>query len=279
MDHRRATRAVGSAVISTNIADRIPHSAWHGARCTHARCPGFSQAVPRIGIRTVQTALRTWVVHRTRGASSAPPTARPEKGAAVNARPWTPESRDALLTRVTALTAGTAVAGAVGAVGLGAVFAVTTHPKTVTRTATRTSAAAPTGSSAATKSRTLAPSQVRVQVLNGLGVTGAARAVGDQLTAAGFDVVGVGNAPGGIVSASVIVYPPGETDAARLLAGATGVNAVSPSGAGSVLTLVIGPDWTGTLPNQSSSSQSNVAPAPAPQQASSSGSVVVSGGS
>ncbi len=201
----------------------------------------------------------------------------------MTARPWTPESRDALLTRVTALTAGTAVAGAVGAVGLGAAFAVTTHPKSVSRTTTGTSAAAPATSGVAsttTKARTVSPSQVRVQVLNGLGVAGAARAVADQLTASGFDVVGIGNAPGGAVSASVIVYPPAETEAVRLLAVATGVSAVSPSGTGSVLTLVIGPDWTGTLPAQSNVSQNNVAAPVAPaQNGGGGGGMVVSGGS
>lgn len=199
----------------------------------------------------------------------------------MSARPWTPESRDALLTRVTALTAGTAVAGAVGAVGLGAAFAVTTHPKTVSRTATRPSATAPasgSGAATTTTSSALAPSQVRVQVLNGVGIAGAARAVADQLSAAGFDVVGIGNAPGGTVSSSVIVYPRAETSAVRLLAVATGVTAVSPSATGSVLTLVIGPDWSGTLPAQSSS-QNNVAAPPAPPQSSGGGSVVVSGGS
>jgi hypothetical protein len=174
---------------------------------------------------------------------------------------------------VTALTAGTAVAGAVGALGLGAALAATTHAKSVARTTTSSSAPAPTGSTASgagttTTPRTVAPRQVRVQVLNGLGVAGAARAVADQLSSAGFDVVAIGNAPGGQVSASTIVYAPAEIAAARTLAAATGVGTGSPTGTGSVVTLVIGPDWTGALPATASGSGGTApAPVPAPQNA------------
>ncbi|MDA8435721.1 MAG: LytR C-terminal domain-containing protein [Actinomycetales bacterium] len=202
----------------------------------------------------------------------------------MNARPWTPESRDALLTRVTALTAGTAVAGAVGALGLGAALAATTHAKSVARTTTSSSAAAATGSSSTGSAaastvtpRVVAPRQVKVQVLNGIGVAGAARSVADKLSSAGFDVVAIGNAPGGQVSASTIVYAPTEIAAARTLAAATGVGTGSPTGTGSVVTLVIGPDWTGALPAAASSS-GGTAPVPvqAPQYAS--GPVVATSG-
>ncbi len=197
----------------------------------------------------------------------------------MNARPWTPESRDALLTRVTALTAGTAVAGAVGALGLGAALAATTHPKSVARTPTSSAVPATTGPGAVstTTPREAAPRQVRVQVLNGIGVAGAARAVGDQLSSAGFDVVAIGNAPGGQVSASEIVYAPAEIAAAQTLAAATGVGTGSPTGTGSVVTLVIGPDWTGALPAGASGS-GGTAPAPVPVQQNAAGPVVATSG-
>lgn len=197
----------------------------------------------------------------------------------MNARPWTPESRDALLARVTALTAGTAVVGAVGAVGLGAAFAVTTHPKVVTRKAASTTTATVNRPAAATNPTAVAPGKVQVQVLNGVGTPGAARAVADQLTAAGFNVVAIGNAPGTPVSASAIIYPASQAGAFRTLAAATGVNVAAATGTGSTLTLVIGPDWAGSLPAaQSQSNSATLAQPPAPPQNVGGGGVVVSSG-
>jgi hypothetical protein len=207
----------------------------------------------------------------------------------VSARHWTPESRDALLTRVTALTAGTAVAGCVGALGLGAAFAATTHAKTVTHKAAGTSntaPAVPATSPVTTPAKpVVAPAQVKVEVLNGMGIAGVAHAVAAQLTAAGFDVVSIGNAPGSPVNASGIIYSPDQAAAFRTLSKATGVTLSASSGTSSVLVLVVGPDWTGALPaaqsNQSGqgSSNNNYAQPPAAPQNGNGGGTTTSGGS
>lgn len=204
----------------------------------------------------------------------------------MNPRPWTAESRDALLTRVTVLTAGTAVAGAVGAVGLGAALAVGTHYASAThktaRATTSSRAAQPVAQAPSTaKPKDVAPGRVQVQVLNGTGVAGAARAAANDLIAAGFNVVGIGNAPGAPVSATTITYSPAQAGALRTLAAATGVTASSSSGSGSVLVLTIGPDWTGSAPAApvAQSNQSyNPPPAP-PANNGGGGGTVVSGGS
>jgi len=189
--------------------------------------------------------------------------------------PWTSDHRDVLLRRITVLTAGTAVVGAAGAVGLGALFgtqtvAVKSSQPVVVRQAAATARAANAGD-------TVSPQQVQVRVLNGTGVAGAARAAARDLTAQGFTVVGVGNAPGGTVSATTISYPSAEIGAARTLAGLTGVSSLVADGTGSVVVLTVGPDWSGSVPapqpqrTRSQSSSGN--------GSSNNGPVTVSGGS
>jgi hypothetical protein len=131
-----------------------------------------------------------------------------------------------------------------------------------------------------------------VRVLNGTGVAGAARAAAGDLTAQGFTVVGVGNAPGGTVSATTISYASAEIGAARTLAELTGVSSLVADGTGSVIVLTVGPDWSGSVPapqpqrtrSQSSSSNgssSNGSSSTGSSNAGSSnnGPVTVSGGS
>ncbi len=169
----------------------------------------------------------------------------------MNPRPWTSENRDALLSRVTVLTAGTAVVGAVGAGVLGVGLAAGTHYKTA---AVKTPVSATQAQSESDDGpvvvapRVVAPDKVQVQVLNGTGIPGAAHAVASQLSAAGFDVVGIGNAPSSPVGATSIVYPPEQAGALRTLVASTGVSASSASGTGEVLVLTVGPDWAGALP-------------------------------
>jgi hypothetical protein len=162
--------------------------------------------------------------------------------------PWTTDHRDVLLRRITMLTAGTAAVGAVGAVGLGALFGTQTVAAKSTQPVVVRQAAAPTTARATTSDEAVSPKQVQVRVLNGTGVAGAARAAAGDLTAQGFTVVGVGNAPGGTVSATTISYATGELGAARTLAGLTGVSALVADGPGSVVVLTVGPDWTGSTP-------------------------------
>jgi hypothetical protein len=178
----------------------------------------------------------------------------------MTARPWTPDHRDALLTRVRAITTGTAVAGCVGALGLAIGFATTAHATTPATKAAGPSTSSGTttpGGSADSGSRTrpgsssasaaVAPSQVQVQVLNGVGIAGAARLVAEQLRSAGFDVIGIGNASR-MVATSGIVYSPDQVAAFRTLSDATGVTLSSAQGTGTTLTLVVGQDWQGALP-------------------------------
>jgi hypothetical protein len=216
------------------------------------------------------------------------PADRPETD--VSARPWTPESRDALLSRVTAITTGTAVAGCVGALGLAVGLAATVNasPSTsaagATKPAPRSAPAAPSSPEAPATSGDVAAADIKVEVLNGVGIAGAARLVAQQLTDAGFDVVATGNT-NGRVRASGIIYAPGQAAAFRTLSTATGVALSSDQGSSATLVLVIGPDWQGDLPaaqsNQGQSSNGFAQPPSAPQGRSSNGggSNATSGGS
>jgi hypothetical protein len=206
----------------------------------------------------------------------------------VNAHRWTPEHRDALLARVGRVTAGTAVVsclGAVGlAVGLGATAqAATTSAKAAGPTAGTVPARGTAGSagsgSDARGSAVLAPSSVRVEVLNGVGIAGAARLVADQLRQAGFDVVATGNTQGR-VAASGIIYAPGQAAAYRLLSDVTGVTLSSGRGTGSTLIVVVGPDWPGELPAAPVAQGSgNLAGPPSAPQSRNGGGTTTSGGS
>jgi hypothetical protein len=181
----------------------------------------------------------------------------------MTARHWTPDHRDALLTRVTAITTGTAVVGCVGALGLAVGFATTAHASTpATKAASSTRPATSTGVGSGTttpsggsgSSKTVDPSRVQVQVLNGVGIAGAAHLVADQLRSAGFDVVGIGNAAR-TVSQSGIIYSPDQAAAFRTLSSATGVTLSSTQGTGAALILVVGQDWQGALPAPQAVSQ------------------------
>jgi hypothetical protein len=202
----------------------------------------------------------------------------------VSARPWTPESRDALLTRVTAITTGTAVAGCVGALGLAVGLAATAHATPSTKAAGSTRSAPSTASPESPTARTVAPASVQVEVLNGIGIAGAAHLVAQQLRDAGFDVVATGNT-NGTVRASGIIYAPGQAAAFHTLSKATGVTLSSPQGTGAVLILVVGPDWQGDLPAAQSAQGGQgtggfAQPPAAPQGGSSNGGgVATSGGS
>ncbi|MFF5481960.1 LCP family protein [Streptomyces sp. NPDC012935] len=86
-------------------------------------------------------------------------------------------------------------------------------------------------------------SSVRVQVLNGTGVSGLAGTVAQKLRAAGVTVAGTGNAPQNSGTTKV-TYPPGlEKQAQALAARLPGVRATPDSAAGAgAVTLVVGKD-------------------------------------
>jgi hypothetical protein len=86
-------------------------------------------------------------------------------------------------------------------------------------------------------------SRVRVQVLNGTGVSGRAGAVAEKLRAVGITVVGTGNAPR-TAGNTTVSYRPGLEQKARVLSsrlpGAR--SAPDANAAADVITLVVGKD-------------------------------------
>lgn len=86
-------------------------------------------------------------------------------------------------------------------------------------------------------------SSVRVQVLNGTGVSGRAAAVAEKLREAGFTVVGTGNAPA-TTRTTTVGHPPGLDEQAEVLVSRLpGVRAGQDTGAAAgTVTLVVGTD-------------------------------------
>ncbi len=96
---------------------------------------------------------------------------------------------------------------------------------------------------------TVDASKITVEVLNGTSTQGLARATGEALTAAGFNVASVATAPDPSAT-TVVRYGPDKADSARTLAavGPAGTQLVLDPSLGSTLTLILGPDWTGAQP-------------------------------
>ncbi|MCX4763582.1 LCP family protein [Streptomyces sp. NBC_01275] len=86
-------------------------------------------------------------------------------------------------------------------------------------------------------------SSVRVQVLNGTGVSGRAAAVAEKLKDAGYTVTGTGNAPQTVAKTS-LAYPAGlESQAAVLASRLPDIRPTADgSAAAGVITLVVGPE-------------------------------------
>jgi len=92
------------------------------------------------------------------------------------------------------------------------------------------------------------PATVRVQVLNASGAAGAASTAADDLRAAGWNVVGVGDADGAGLVRTRIRYGTASSAARRAAALAAvlpGAELVRTPGVGSTLQLEVGSDWTG----------------------------------
>jgi len=92
------------------------------------------------------------------------------------------------------------------------------------------------------------PATVRVRVLNAAGTPGAGRAAADQLTAAGWNVVGVGDADQTGQARTTIGYGSGALAKARAEALAVvlpGAALELRPGSGSTLQLEVGTDWSG----------------------------------
>jgi LCP family protein required for cell wall assembly len=94
------------------------------------------------------------------------------------------------------------------------------------------------------KALTTAPSKIRVTVLNGSGVDGAARKAAQELEDLGFVVVGIDTAPND-VTATTVTYDPRYDGSARTLVWSSKATVRDDTGKGSTLVLTIGPDWDG----------------------------------
>jgi len=91
---------------------------------------------------------------------------------------------------------------------------------------------------------TVAPAKISVEVLNGTGVTGAARRAADELTALGYHVVGVATAPTTGLATTTVSYPGAASAAAATLVYSAHAGATDTNATGTTLVLTIGKDWT-----------------------------------
>jgi hypothetical protein len=91
---------------------------------------------------------------------------------------------------------------------------------------------------------TVAPSAIRVTVLNGTGVAKRAAHVADDLRGVGFRVAGTGNADGATYEKTLVRYAPGnEAAAATLAASLHGAKTEAAPGAKAALTVIVGRDY------------------------------------
>ena len=108
-------------------------------------------------------------------------------------------------------------------------------------------AGASAAASAPAPAPTVAPSSVRVQVLNGVGTSGLAGTAATELQGAGFVVAGTGNADSADYATTVIRHAPGDEALAQALADRV-PGAGTQEDAGAVrgtVQLVLGADWQG----------------------------------
>ena len=123
----------------------------------------------------------------------------------------------------------------------------------------------PTGSPAATASPSgpplvTPPERVNVTVLNGSGVPGAASDLAEQLTAQGFNVVGVGNADRTFATTTVLHDPAYDESGRTLGASIPGSQVQEDISLSSTLTVVVGADSPTVVPVSVAGSTSSPAP-------------------
>src|SRR5215207_9945691 len=92
-----------------------------------------------------------------------------------------------------------------------------------------------------------APANTQVTVLNALGTAGLAATTATKLRQSGYRITGVGNAPSVDLARSQITYAPGRLADAKALASTL-------VGGAALLTLILGPGFTGIRPSASSGS-------------------------
>jgi hypothetical protein len=93
----------------------------------------------------------------------------------------------------------------------------------------------------AAKAVTVAPSGVRLELLNGTGVDGKARAVAEQLKPFGYSITKLAKAAA-TVSKSTLAYGTGREESVKTIAAATGLTAVFDPKMGKHIVLTVGPD-------------------------------------
>jgi len=147
----------------------------------------------------------------------------------------------------------------------GQVFAAIARDMTVPKVSTTPPASAGSGGA---QVLTTSPGKVKVEVLNGSGVTRAASEAAAGLTSRGFDVTGTGDAPNFAYTKSVIEYStaadmPAVNTLMKQLTDATSLQ-VSTLAPGTV-DLILGSDFTGLAPQ---SPQVNATPSTGSSQAS-----------
>jgi LCP family protein required for cell wall assembly len=112
----------------------------------------------------------------------------------------------------------------------------------------------------------VAPSRVRVRVLNGSGVTGLGRRAASELTEAGFAVRGAAtNAPTSRASTTVIRYDPRWGQSVKTLQAAIpGATLQAEPGLGDTFRVVVGSSWTGPRDVEVAAPRATPAPTPPP---------------
>jgi LCP family protein required for cell wall assembly len=133
-------------------------------------------------------------------------------------------------------------------------------PGTEPRPSASPSASAP----ATTMPLIVAPSHIRVRVLNGTGQPGIAHKVAQDLAAQGFQIVGVGDADSSAYSTTFVRYGTTKNESSETLAASVPGSTRQLDGSlAGVLQLVVGTNYSGVVPVQISSGGTPV-PTPAP---------------
>ena len=213
------------------------------------------------GVATAETVARPDTTTTTTSASAAPGTeeieAVPSAGTAGSVEPAPPTSGSA--EAVPSASSSDSAPQETSETPGSTTTTTTTASTTTTTTTTTTSAAPPTTTtSTTTTTTTTIPSadDLRVQVLNGSGISGAAGRLSERLEEAGWDVLPAGNAPRRYAVSAVYYSHDVLADRAAEIAVDTGVGGVvvlampSPApfvveGAGVYVVVLIGADDLG----------------------------------
>jgi LCP family protein required for cell wall assembly len=107
------------------------------------------------------------------------------------------------------------------------------------------------------------PSRIRLKVLNGSGVSGAARKAADDLAAIGFVIRDTGDADASSYTQTIVRYGPSKADSARTVAAALpGSQLQLDQTLGSTIEVVIGSQYSGARPVTVASASPTTGPTP-----------------